>query len=266
MTDDNNNITGSYPTENINQRDLSHYRVIRQEFISNPEEVQLTFNQGRLYINEYGLKQFPDKDYVRILIDEKTKSLVIRPYQNKVRASFCWCGGLKSRKARRVKCLPLFYLIFKMMQWDINARYRITGNIEDSGEDRIIYFDLKDAVCFIREPEMAGIGKGSDSNGTDDRADINDSGGPRSLFYEKNRYHMQMPKEWEAHYGMPLMEYDNREDIKTFDNMAVFDVDFINREHNDVSKTYKTTSDPKTPAIDTSEKSRTVIEEGANEE
>ena len=42
---------------------------------------------------------------------------------------------------------------------------------------------------------------------------------------------MQMPSEWEKHYGMPVMDYDTRQDVKTFGNMAVFDVTLeLNRE------------------------------------
>ena len=266
MLEENNIITDANPTENTHPRDLSRYRVVRQEFISNSDEIQLTFNQGRIYINDYGLRQFPEEDYVRVLIDENTKSLVIRPYKKKVRASFCWCGGLKRRKARHVKCLPLFYLIFKMMQWDINARYRITGNIEDSGEDRIIYFDLRDAICFIREPYKRTNDNGSGDNKTEgNKTESNDSCGSGSTLYEKTSYHMQMPQEWETHYGMPVMDYDNRKDIKTFDNMAVFDVDFANMkpdrkiiEHNDGTQT---ATEPQTPDIDTYSMSQSETEE-----
>ena len=185
----------------MNDRDLSNYEVVRKDFISDPEEVYLNFSKGKIYVNSYGVKQFPDEDYIRILINQETRSLVIKPYKEKVRASFCWCGGKIKRKNRQVKCLPLFYQVYKMMNWDINARYRITGSIEESEEERIIYFDLDEAVCFISEPMYV-------ENGIRPKSRI------------------QMPQEWEKHYGMPVMDFDERHDIKTFGNMAVFDVEF----------------------------------------
>lgn len=192
----------------MNDRDLSQYEVVREDFISDTDEVQLNFNRGRIYINNYGLSKFPDEDYVRILINQETRSLVIKPYKEKVRASYCWCGGKLKRKTRHVKCLPLFYQIYKMMQWDINARYRITGEIEDSGGERIIYFDLDEAICFIREAVVYNNAAGTGAIG----------GTPK--------YHMKMPSEWENHYGMPVMDFDKRQDIQTFGNMVVFDVAF----------------------------------------
>ena len=174
------------------------YEVVREDFISDPETVQLNLNKGRLYINSYGLSRFPDEDYVRILINDELRSLVIKPYKEKVRASYRWCGGKIKRKARHVRCLPLFYLIYKMMNWDINARYRITGEIEEANGEKVIYFDLEDAVCFIEDTE----------NG------------------EEPKYHMQMPQEWEKHYGMPVMDFEKRQDIRTFQDAAVFNVEF----------------------------------------
>lgn len=180
------------------KKDLSGYEVVREDYIADPETVQLNLNKGRIYINSYGLSRFPDEDYVRILVNDELRSLVIKPYKEKVRASYRWCGGKSKRKARHVRCLPLFYLIYKMMQWDINARYRITGEIEEANGERVIYFDLEDAVCFIKDTE----------NG------------------EETKYHMQMPKEWEKQYGMPVMDFEKRQDIRTFQDMAVFDVEF----------------------------------------
>lgn len=207
------------------KKDLSGYEVVREDYIADPETVLLNLNKGRIYINSYGLSRFPDEDYVRILINDELKSLVIKPYKEKVRASYRWCGGKDKRKARHVRCLPLFYLIYKMMQWDINARYRITGEIEEANGERVIYFDLEDAVCFLKETEGESEEHKDGQNGEDD---IRWKKGSEDKNHnsEKPRYRMQMPKEWEKHYGMPIMDFENRKDIRTFQDMAVFDVEF----------------------------------------
>lgn len=193
------------------QRDLSHYQVVRQEFISSCEDITVTFNRGRFYINSYGLSQFPDQDYIHVLVDEDTKSVVLKPSAKKKRDNFLWCGGLKKRKPRHIKCIPLFYLIFQMMEWDIDARYQVRGTIEDYGEERVLFLDLRDAISFVRQDEPAGTpGEGKARSGSG--------------------YHMQMPQEWQKSFGMPYMEYENRQDIKTFDKMAVFDVEFAMNE------------------------------------
>ena len=193
------------------QRDLSRYQVVRQEFVSEYDDIIVTFNRGRFYINSYGLSQFPDQDYIQVLVDEDTKSVVLKPSAKKKRDSFLWSGGLKKRKPRHIKCIPLFYLIFQMMEWDIEARYQIKGTIEDYGEERVLFLDLRDARAFVREDDPEGADK---ADGTRIRP----------------KYHMQMPQEWMKSFGMPYMDYENRQDIKTFDEMAVFDVEFTANE------------------------------------
>lgn len=183
-------------------RDLSHYQVVRREYGSSPDEIQITFNRGRLYINSYGLSRFPQENYIQVLVDEDTQSAVIKPSIKKKRDSFLWCGGMKKRKPRHISCIPLCYLVFRMMNWDWDARYRITGEIEDYGEERVIFLDLRSAVCFVREQTGDGIAG-------------------------KTSTHMKMPQDWANSFGMPYEDYSKRQDIKTFDEMSVFNVELL---------------------------------------
>ena len=196
-------VAGESPiTPPMKNRDLSHYQVVRQEFASNPDEVYVTFNRGRMYINSYGLSQFPDQDYIQVLVDEDTQSAVIKPSAKKKRDSFLWCGGIKKRKPRHISCMPLCYLIFQMMSWDWESRYRITGEIEDYGEERVIFLDLRSAICFTRNQTGEGVGGQMVTQ-------------------------MRMPQDWAESFGMPYEDYSKRQDIKTFDDMAVFNVELL---------------------------------------
>ena len=171
--------------------ELTGYQVVRHEYGSDQDVVQVSFNRGYMYVNSYGLARFPEEDYIQVLVDEDTRSMVIKPLVKKKRDSFKWSGGIKKRKPRHIGCMPLFYMVYRMMEWDIQARYRITGEIEDYGEQKVIFLDLTSAVCFVRE------------------------GG---------RSRMLMAEEWLKNFGLPYMDYENRQDIKIFEDMAVFDV------------------------------------------
>ena len=179
--------------------DLREFQVVRQEFVTSQDVVRLTFNKGRMYVNSYALSQFTEEDYIRILVDDRLKSIVILPMKNQVKDSFRWCGGVKKRKPRHMRCLPLYYLVYRMMKWDLDARYRIDGGIEDYGEQRVLYFGLGDAVCFQREGAVGECGQAS--------------------------VRQYVPADWNERYGLPMMEYEGRQDIKTFDGVAVFDVE-----------------------------------------
>lgn len=227
-------------TIKVKNRDLSRYQVVRQEFITNPDEVQITFNRGRLYINSFGLRQFPEEDYIQVLVDEDTQSAVIKPSVKKKRDSFLWCGGLNKRKPRHVSCVPLCYLIFRMMNWDWNSRYRITGEIEDYGEERVIFLDLRSAVCFMRTET---------GDGNSGRAVI------------------KMPQNWSDSFGMPYEDYSKRQDVKVFDDVAVFDVELLmKREKIDRMRELKEAAESKKTTIDADNTQIHEAGEGVDEE
>ena len=43
--------------------DLENYEVVRKEYFNNQQEPQFTFNNGRAYINGYGLKSMDMCEY-----------------------------------------------------------------------------------------------------------------------------------------------------------------------------------------------------------
>ena len=178
---------------------MSNLKVVPQEYIPSGEEVQLTFNKGRMYINSYGLSLFPEEDYIKIMVDDIAQGLVIEPLPEKRKDSFRWCGGRKKRKPRHMGCMPLYYLVYRMMKWDIEARYRITGEVEEDGNRKVLYFRLKRAQCFQDTGRM-------DENG-------------RKIIKH------WMPSDWAESFGMPVEEYEGREDIRTFGDVAVFEVE-----------------------------------------
>ena len=179
--------------------ELSNYKVVPQDYIPSQESIQLTFNKGRMYINSYGLSLFPEEDYIKVMVDDIAQGIAIEPLVQKKKDSFRWCGGTKKRKPKHMGCVPLCYLIYRMMKWDVDARYRITGEVEEDGNRKVLYFRLKKAQCFKDTGKM-------DENG-------------------KKVVKHWVPEEWGTSFGVPVVEYDGREDIKTFGDVAVFDVE-----------------------------------------
>lgn len=189
------------------QLDLSEFEVVRQDYGSG-QEPQLTLSRERLYLNNYAIKMFPDYDYMQILVDKKRKWVVIKPLKTKIKDSFKWCTSGKKRVARKMKCVPVYYLMYEMMGWDLNVRYRITGEIDTTGETPILVFRLIDAIGFVKELELDEYG--------------------RPIVKEC------LPRQWEHTFGIPQMEYANREDVKVFDDTVVFDLQLdVNNDASD---------------------------------
>lgn len=173
--------------------------VVRQDFFVTQDEPQLTFNQGRMYVNNYCMKEFTEENYIQVLVDRMNKAIVIKPIKEKVKDSFRWCGMTEKRKARHMRCIPMFYLTYKMMKWDVNNRYKITGHIERANGERALYFQLKDAMCFepVRIDEKTG----------------------------RTIYKQHMPENWQMSFGISVKEYGDGECITRYAEDGVFEIE-----------------------------------------
>ncbi len=180
------------------------YEVVRQDYFFSQEEPQFTFKGGKAYINSFGLRQFPDNDYIQILIDKEAKTMIIKPFREKVKDSFRWSAG-KKRQPRHMRCVPLYCMVYRMMGWNINARYRITGCLHTYGEVPVLYFDLTEAICFVQ-------------------TELDAHGSPVVKEY--------FPKEWETSFGTVEAEYTEKDFIKTYEEDGLFEVKLPLRREN----------------------------------
>ncbi len=131
--------------------DISNHEVVRQEYVTTQDLPVLTLKMGRLYVNRYAINLFPEYDHIQIYIDRENEDIVLQPVKQGVKDSFRWCGQSK-RNPRKLKCLPVFYELYKQMGWDVGCRYYIKGREESTYTDqanhqRALYFSLRDAVC-----------------------------------------------------------------------------------------------------------------------
>lgn len=185
--------------KNQKQIDLRGYEVVRQDYFQGQEEPQLSFNKGYAYINGYGLGLFPQTDYVQFLVDDKEKALIIKPSIRKIKDSIKWSSGNSKRHPRKIRCIPLYYMVYCMMGWNLDVRYRITGVLRESEGKKILYFPLKEAISY----EKIGI---YDENG-------------HPVIVER------FPEHWKPHFGISVMDYETREDVKVYKEEEVFSIE-----------------------------------------
>lgn len=182
--------------------DLSEFEVIRQEYIFSQETPMVTFRKGRIHVNKYALNLFPNHDYIQLLIKRETKELVICPVKKGTKDSFRWASGQK-RNPRHIKCTPLYYLLFQMMDWDMDCRYRICGTEEEEQNgEKAIYFSLMDAVRYMRDEDIPSY-----------------------------------PEEWALQFGTKKSEHKQENIIDRFEDDAIFSVELPVSEKNIVKTT-----------------------------
>ena len=177
--------------------ELPQYEVVRQDYFFSQEEPQFTFQRGKAHINSAGLRMFPGKDYIQILIDKKEKIMIIKPYEEKVKDSFKWSAGRK-RQPRHMRCVPLYYMVYQMMGWNLNARYRITGFKQEYGNGTVLFFRLSEAICYVKEDT------------------VDENGAPV--------IHELFPKEWETKFGIAVAEHKESDVLKVYEEDGLFEI------------------------------------------
>ncbi len=172
-------ITEIYPQDD--------FQVLRAEYLPQIKKYSVSFSKHQMSVNTACLKRFPETELVEILLNRKAKKMIIRPMIEEEKDSLLWCntnGG--KRKPRKVTVKYLFEMLFTMMGWDRNCRYKLLGGVAPFRGEKVLFFDLTSEQQFLI---------GTKNNGN----------------------HPIFPKEWENQFGLPFSEHQRASQIGLFD-------------------------------------------------
>ena len=139
---------------------LTKCQVVRKEFLPHAHDLSLTFSNMRFYVSQSCLRRFPNVNTVLSLIDPDERILILMPCGINTPNAFVWCGYSKGKPVPRKCSSPVLYgMIFELMHWELNTRYRILGRVVNEDEKTFLVFDLKKAEMFPRAFSENGISK-----------------------------------------------------------------------------------------------------------
>ena len=175
------------------------YQVVRREFFAHVSEPSITFNNCRLSLNTACLKRLTDVDYVQILVNPDEKKLAIRPSNDNEKDSFLWCNTRgNKRRPRQITCRIFFAKIIKLMDWNLDYRYKILGKLIQSNNDYLFIFDLTATEVYQRIVQNVG-------NQNNLRVPI-------------------FPAEWQHQFGLPVEEHRKLLQVNIFNGYTVFGI------------------------------------------
>lgn len=182
-----------------NEFNMEEFQVVRREFFAHMHEPSITFKDRKVYVNTACLTKFPSTDYVQALINPKSKILALRPCHENTRGAFLWCTTHKGkRKPKENTCTLFFAMLFTMMNWDPENRYKLLGSVIHANGEYLIAFDLTSTEVYQRN---------HDSNNTGKRS--------KTPAY---------PAGWQNQFGLPFYEHRQSMLINIFDGYAVYSI------------------------------------------
>ncbi len=190
----------SVTTETISF-DYSGFQVVRGEFLSRVKTPTITFGDFKVWVNTACIQKFPGTNYIQIIINPSEQKIVLRPCSENVKDSLVWCINRDNiRKPRKVAC-PLFIAkLLKLMNWDVECRYRIIGDIVSTEPKKIMLFDLNSAESIF---SLKGQRR------TTDPAKIVSG----------------FPDEWRDNFGSTVEEHSKLTRINVFEDYTVLTLD-----------------------------------------
>jgi|GEM_PF-1493038 len=177
--------------------DYEGCEVVRREFFSHTFEVSVSFRIDSIMFNTATLKKMPNVRYVQFIVNPEKKKIVIRSCDVDDKDAIRWCQyneKLDKRTPKKILCRMFAAKVFDMMDWNIENRYKIQGNILRSPNEMLIVFDLNDTEVYTPKKRLE-----------DGR-----------LMKSKPYY----PEGWRESFGLPVAEHERALDINILDGYA----------------------------------------------
>lgn len=218
-------ITAEQQKENIDQKalelaqDFSYdgYQVVRRELFAHLREPAVVIRRDSVTFNTACIAGLEDAVYIQILVNQENKRMVVRKCVENDKDALRWCVEKPDKRKSRKMTNKLFSaMIYDMMGWDLDCRYKMQG-YKITHEDETMYiFDLLEPEIYMDTKRKR---KKADSV---QKADANDT--PAELTKEQMEEQQKeeiavkverklnripfYPKEWKDSFGLPVKEHE----------------------------------------------------------
>ena len=205
------------------------YQVVRRELFAHLREPAVVIRRDSVTFNTACIAGLEDAVYIQILVNQDSKRMVVRKCEENDKDALRWCVAKPDkRKSRKMTNKIFSAMMYEMMGWNLDCRYKILGH-KITFEDKTIYvFDLMETEIFL-DIKGKRAKKDTESQFTTEKANSieetssNSTDNERSVeeIKRKNRIPFY-PKEWKDSFGLPVEEHRKALEINMLDGYAEF--------------------------------------------
>lgn len=171
-------ITAEQQKENIDQKalelaqDFSYdgYQVVRRELFAHLREPAVVIRRDSVTFNTACIAGLEDAVYIQILVNQDNKRMVVRKCEENDKDALRWCVEKPDKRKSRKMTNKLFSaMIYDMMGWALDCRYKMQG-YKITHEDETMYiFDLLEPEIYMdtkRKRKKGDFVQKTDANDT----------------------------------------------------------------------------------------------------
>ena len=205
------------------------YQVVRRELFAHLREPAVVIRRDSVTFNTACIAGLEDAVYIQILVNQDNKRMVVRKCEENDKDALRWCVAKPDkRKSRKMTNRIFSAMMYEMMGWNLDCRYKILGHKITFEDETIYVFDLMETEIFL-DIKGKRTKKDTESQTTIENANnieetaSSDTDIQRSAeeIKRKNRIPFY-PKEWKDSFGLPVEEHRKALEINMLDGYAEF--------------------------------------------
>ena len=205
------------------------YQVVRRELFAHLREPAVVIRRDSVTFNTACIAGLEDAVYIQILVNQDSKRMVVRKCEENDKDALRWWVAKPEKRKSRKRTNKIFSaMMYEMMGWNLDCRYKILGHKITFEDETIYVFDLMETEIFL-DIKGKRAKKDTESQFTTEKANSieetasSDTDTERSVeeIKRKNRIPFY-PKEWKDSFGLPVEEHRKALEINMLDGYAEF--------------------------------------------
>lgn len=209
-------------TENIDQKalelaqDFSYdgYQVVRRELFAHLREPAVVIRRDSVTFNTACIAGLEDAVYIQILVNQDNKRMVVRKCEENDKDALRWCiEKPDKRKSRKMSNKLFSAMIYDMMGWNTDCRYKILGHKITHEDETMYIFDLLETEIFMdtkrkkkANPDSVEKKEELVTAETDQTSEQNQEEIAAKVARKLNRIPFY-PKDWKDSFGLSVEEH-----------------------------------------------------------
>lgn len=205
------------------------YQVVRRELFAHLREPAVVIRRDSVTFNTACIAGLEDAVYIQILVNQDNKRMVVRKCEENDKDALRWCVAKPDkRKSRKMTNKIFSAMMYEMMGWNLDCRYKILGHKITFEDETIYVFDLMETEIFLdikgkrakKDTESQAITENANNIEETATGDIDTERSAEEI-KRKNRIPFY-PKEWKDSFGLPVEEHRKALEINMLDGYAEF--------------------------------------------
>lgn len=205
------------------------YQVVRRELFAHLREPAVVIRRDSVTFNTACIAGLEDAVYIQILVNQDNKRMVVRKCEENDKDALRWCVAKPDkRKSRKMTNKIFSAMMYEMMGWNLDCRYKILGHKITFEDETIYVFDLMETEIFLdikgkrAKKDTESQSTAESANNIEETVSSNtDNERSAEEIKRKNRIPFY-PKEWKDSFGLPVEEHRKALEINMLDGYAEF--------------------------------------------